>query len=162
MPNAERPDSQGLCFIGDVPIAEFLKKELPQVKGDVLNVEGEVVGHHHGAYYYTLGQRHGFQTNFRAYVCASDVENNTITVVDDREDDVLYTTVLGVDEWHRIAREYALPCSLAVKIRYRQRDPVSATLSLDVDGKLLVTLDEKQWAVAPGQFVVAYDGDIVV
>ncbi len=128
LPNADRPDSQGLCFIGDVPIKEFLARKFPKKKGDVLDTNGNVVGSHEGAYFYTRGQRHGFQTPMRAYVADTDVMANTITVVTDREDERLYTKAFGVSGWHWLDEPRPLPCSLEVKIRYRQKDAVKATM----------------------------------
>ncbi len=86
LPNAERPDSQGLCFLGPVSIQDMLHKELTLVPGDVLDEVGEVVGTHEGVAAYTLGQRHGFTlsaqtpTTAPQYVIAKDAEFNTITV----------------------------------------------------------------------------------
>ena len=59
LPNADRPDSQGLCFIGNVPMKQFLEQSLPKKKGDIVTVDGKVLGHHEGAWFYTVGQRHG-------------------------------------------------------------------------------------------------------
>lgn len=161
LPNADRPDSQGLCFIGDVPIKEFLARKFPKVQWDVLNVDGAVVGTHEGAYFYTRGQRHGFQTPMRAYVVSTDVQANTITVVTDREDERLLTRCFRVSDWHWIATAYPLPHSTSVKIRYRQAKQVDATLTSQQD-MMICVLEQWQRGVASGQFVVAYDGDEVI
>ena len=86
LPNARRKDSQGLCFLGDVPIKDMLERELAPVPGDVLSERGEVMGSHRGAVLYTLGERHGFTLHVHSpnapafYVVGKDIERNTITV----------------------------------------------------------------------------------
>jgi len=81
---AKKPDSQGICFVGEVDIEEFLKERLPEKEGKVLNTKGEVVGKHKGAYFYTIGQRRGFELTkylgVPVYVVSKNVEDNTITV----------------------------------------------------------------------------------
>jgi len=86
LPTAEKKDSQGLCFIGKVDMKEFLAHYIDSKPGDVLNEKGEVVGHHDGAVFYTIGERHGFTltekttNNSRFFVVSKDIKNNTITV----------------------------------------------------------------------------------
>ncbi|USN57306.1 MAG: hypothetical protein H6766_02365 [Candidatus Peribacteria bacterium] len=153
-----------------MPIKEFLARQFPKKVGDVLDMDGKKIGTHEGAYFYTRGQRHGFQTPMRAYVVDTDVEANTITVVTDREDERLLTKTFGVSEWHWIGEERSLPYSTSVKIRYRQLEPVGATLTSSAlwaspsgkENQLLCELEEGQRGMASGQFVVAYDGDEVI
>jgi tRNA-specific 2-thiouridylase len=86
LPTAVKKDSQGICFLGQVDVPEFLGHFIDLKSGDVLNETGEVIGNHKGALVYTLGQRHGFgienqeNTSEPRYVIAKDVANNTITV----------------------------------------------------------------------------------
>jgi len=86
LPVAEKKDSQGICFIGEVEIEEFLSHYIDTKTGDVLNLEGEVIGTHRGALLYTLGERHGFEVKKKKpedgayYVVGKNMENNTITV----------------------------------------------------------------------------------
>ena len=81
-----KKDSQGLCFIGKIDIADFLKEFIPKKIGSVLNLEGEVIGQHDGVYYYTIGQRHGFNVfkktsnDDRYFIISKDLYNNTLTV----------------------------------------------------------------------------------
>ncbi len=83
---ADKKDSQGICFIGKVGIEEFLSHFVNVEKGDLLNAKGEVVGSHNGAIFYTLGERHGFDVTKKSndseafYVILKDVLKNTITV----------------------------------------------------------------------------------
>lgn len=84
--NALKKDSQGLCFIGKVDVKEFLKRYIEPKRGDVLSVEGEVVGFHNGTTFFTLGERHGFIITKKStldeaqYVVQKNIEKNTITV----------------------------------------------------------------------------------
>jgi tRNA-uridine 2-sulfurtransferase len=86
LPVATRKDSQGICFVGDLDMKTFLKKELHPIKGDVLDVDGKVIGQHDGAILYTIGERHGFKifsgvdNEMQHYVVGKDVVGNTITV----------------------------------------------------------------------------------
>lgn len=86
LPNAEKKDSQGLCFMGAIDMAEFLKHYLKTERGNVLNDKGNIIGTHEGAILYTIGQRHGFSVKKKSakeepyFVVAKDVAENTITV----------------------------------------------------------------------------------
>ena len=86
LPNAERRDSQGLCFVGPVDVKEFLAQYIPQKRGDVLDEKGKVIGNHKGALFFTIGERHGFTITEKTpndapyFVVAKDMEKNTITV----------------------------------------------------------------------------------
>ena len=81
-----KKDSQGLCFIGNIDVKDFLKKELGKNIGNVLDENGEIIGHHDGAIFFTIGERHGFTITKRRgdidayYVIKKDLDNNTITV----------------------------------------------------------------------------------
>ena len=83
---AEKKDSQGICFVGEVPIKEFLSKKLPEKKGRVVDTSGNMIGEHNGAYFYTIGQRHGFSifnqtTDSKPhYVIEKDVKKNILIV----------------------------------------------------------------------------------
>lgn len=85
LPNSERPDSQGLCFLGGVDIADALAREIEITSGDVYSPEGDRIGRHSGVALYTLGQRHGFTLNpdvpkVPHYVIRKDTARNSIVV----------------------------------------------------------------------------------
>lgn len=88
LPNAVKKDSQGVCFLGPLDMKDFLRHYIEPKKGEVLNVEGEIIGNHDGACFFTLGERHGFNIdknkddNKPYYVVAKEMEKNTITVSD--------------------------------------------------------------------------------
>lgn len=157
LPNAARKDSQWLCFIGNIPIKDFLLKKLPKKEGNIVNTEGKVVGKHEWAYFFTIGQRHGLSLPFKAYVIKTDVKNN-IVVVGEKEDKALFGKTITTTGRHRIRKEHKLPTKILAKIRYRQ-EPQEATLKTNKEGDIVVTFKEKQRAIAPGQTIVAYKGD---
>jgi len=157
LPNAARKDSQWLCFIGNIPIKEFLLKKLQKKEGNIITTEGKVVGKHEWAYFFTIGQRHGLSLPFKAYVIKTDVKNN-IVVVGEKEDTSLFGKTIGTTGRHWIRKEYKLPTKILAKIRYRQ-EPQEATLKMNKEKDIIVTFKEKQRAIAPGQTIVAYKGD---
>ncbi|GHW02473.1 tRNA 2-thiouridine(34) synthase MnmA [candidate division SR1 bacterium] len=162
LPNANRKDSQGLCFIGNVPIREFLLQRFEKKEGDIITLEGKIVGKHQGAYFYTIGQKQGLGLNFKAYVYRIDIENN-ILYVTDKDSEELKTKSLIAKDWHWINHNHSAIFNATGKIRYRQNPPVPCTLSRDeneVNGTMKVSFFEPQRAVAPGQIFVAYDGEI--
>ncbi len=91
LPQATRKDSQGLCFLGQVDMKEFLSRYIKPKKGDVLSEEGEIIGEHPGAFFFTIGERHGFNITKKSpedsplYVVKKDIRNNTITVAPHQE-----------------------------------------------------------------------------
>ena len=86
LPVAEKKDSQGLCFMGKLDVKDFLAHFIQEKEGSVVNERGEIIGMHRGAYFYTLGERHGFTITKKGtddnpyYIVAKDLENNTLTV----------------------------------------------------------------------------------
>src|SRR6202044_1789497 len=82
LPNADRPDSQGLCFVGDVSLKDFLSRYITLVPGDVVDEGGKVVGTHDGAALYTIGERHGFSApgTVPQYVVGVDVSRNSVRI----------------------------------------------------------------------------------
>ncbi|MHB1330728.1 MAG: tRNA 2-thiouridine(34) synthase MnmA [Minisyncoccota bacterium] len=158
IPNALKKDSQGICFLGDVDIEEFLSHFIDTKSGDVLDVHGEVIGRHNGALYYTLGERHGFDVNKKSpdskpyFVVGKDLDKNTITVTDDK-------SVVDSSMPSRIAIEKVNWISkpknkrVEARVRYRQEK-----ISVIVDGKEVI-FDSPQTA-ASGQSIVFYEGDL--
>lgn len=105
LPTAYKKDSQGLCFIGKIDIKDFLKDYIPPQNGRVLNEQGEVIGSHEGTFFYTLGQRHGFTVKNKGehhkplYVIAKDMENNTITVGKEQQQNEVTEISLRNTNW---------------------------------------------------------------
>lgn len=160
LPNSARPDSQGLCFLGDISLDDMLAHELPQTQGQVLSESGEVVGTHRGAALYTLGQRHGFELVAAGphtephFVVAKDVAANTITVSPHRTPLNKAKTMIALTNPNWIGLVSAGPC----KARFRYRQPlIPAELNQSADA-WVVTLLEPHY-VPEGQSVVLYRGE---
>jgi tRNA-uridine 2-sulfurtransferase len=158
LPNAERPDSQGLCFLGPVSVQDMLQRELSLIPGDVLNDEGEVIGTHEGVQAYTLGQRHGFTLSRKTpasvplYTIAKDQEFNTITVSPNKFPPGAQQTQVALRDVNWIGDVLQGVC----KARYRYRQQL---IPARVDAKTNeVTLLEPHY-VPEGQVLVIYDRD---
>ncbi len=154
LPNAARKDSQGLCFIGNIPIKDFLLKKLPIKEGDIIDTTGKVVGKHEWAYFFTIGQRQGLKLPFKTYVIKTDIEKNQV-IVGEKENAELFWKNIETTWWHWIWEEYQLPMKITAKIIYRQV-PEAATLKKNSEWNIIFCFKEKQRAIAPGQTIVAY------
>lgn len=154
LPNADRPDSQWLCFIGNVPIKQFLEQKLPKKSGNIVMSDGKIVGRHQWSRFYTVGQRHGLGLNFKCYVVKTDVITNTVVVGEKFHEKLSHTSLIALD-WHWICNEYNLPLQVKTKIRYRQ-EPQPAILVSSENNQINISFGEQQWAIASGQIVVAY------
>jgi len=163
----DKKDSTGICFIGERPFREFLSTYLPANPGPMKTPGGEQVGTHQGLMYYTLGQRQGLGIGGRNdrseepwYVVAKDIATNTL-IVAQGEHELLFSQRLAATDasWIGVPPKgliNGLRCK--AKIRYRQSDQDCVVESKD-SSALEVHFDSPQKAVAPGQFVVFYDGD---
>lgn len=159
IPVAERPDSQGLCFVGAISMSDFLGRYIPHTRGTVLDEEGKGIGEHDGAPLYTIGQRHGFQLS-RAqatplYVVGIDTTANTLRVSPHRLHAA--SAKVSVRDAHWIHRAPALPLRTHAEARYHEH-PVPLTL-VRQEGEMLAIFDTPH-IVAPGQSLVFYDGDV--
>jgi tRNA-uridine 2-sulfurtransferase len=164
LPVHDRPDSTGICFIGERPFRAFLERYLPAQPGPIESERGEVLGRHSGLVYYTPGQRQGLGLGGRAgapeepwYVADKDVARNALIVVQGHDHPRLQCTEFGVGAPHWIGPPPVLPLDCRVQVRHRQRD-VPCRLQRAKDGAIVV-LDAPLRAVAPGQYAVFYLGD---
>lgn len=157
LPNATRPDSQGICFLGDVSLEEFLARFIPLSRGAVLDTNGRGIGEHHGAARYTIGQRHGFILNHPSgeehYVVSIDTNENTITVSPSKLEATRSTTLLRDLNWI-VSPQF--PFEATAQARYRE-SPFRVRVEQH-DHDVRVRLLEPH-IIAPGQSLVLYDGD---
>lgn len=171
LPNAQKKDSTGICFIGERPFRAFLNQYLSYQSGPIKTDDGKVIGEHVGLSFYTLGQRKGIgiggvktrqgsQGEHQAwYVARKDVENNTLYVVQGHDHPWLLSSHLCAGQSSWIRGRVPLQGEVSAKTRYRQAD-VSCVLSDVLNDTFSLNFNEPQWAVTPGQSAVLYDGDI--
>lgn len=160
LPVADKKDSQGLCFLGQVDMKTFLSEFINTTAGEVISESGGVIGSHNGAALYTIGQRHGFTIKKKTpdsgpwYVVDKDMKENTITVTEDNtEGGATYNCnqiVLSDTSWIGERPDGAY----SARIRYNQ-SLVSCKVSTK-NTKIVVTFDEPLRAVAVGQSCVIY------
>ena len=158
-----KKDSQGICFLGDVDMREFLSHYIEQKKGPVVDTEGRVVGEHDGVWFYTMGERHGFRITEKNtersvyYVVGKNIETNTLTVStkeqnESREKGGEVTVTLRETNWHIEPKKGE--CYQA-QIRYH-----GALMDMVVVDKNTVRISTTE--VLPlGQSLVIYEGETV-
>ncbi len=163
---ATKKDSQGLCFIGKIDMKDFLKNYITEQKGNVLHEQGAVIGEHDGAFYLTIGQRHGFRVNATTghdapyYIIAKDLVKNTITVSHDaRETAEADSRVVRISKanW-TLGREPDFSKKYAARLRYRA--PLEACTLRKLKDGIELHFAKPQKAVTAGQSAVIYDKNI--
>lgn len=160
---ARKHDSQDICFVPDGDYTAFLErytgKTYPQ--GDFLDESGKVVGKHHGAVRYTIGQRKGLGLAMGkpVYVCGKDMQANTVTVGPNSS---LFSSALQSNDWNWFPfPELTEPMDVTVKIRHSQFEQPGRVFP-EADGFARVEFAQPLRAVTPGQAVVLYQGDMVL
>lgn len=159
LPNAEKKDSQGICFVGQIDIREFLKTRIQTNPGPIVNTDGKVLGQHEGLAFYTIGQRReiGNLVGGPYYVVAKNQDLNQLIVSSDPFDKLLWRSSCLLSDLTWVNQPLQLPIDIEVVIRYHH-EPVKAHLSYqDQVYKLDFTKAER--AVTPGQLAVFFDGD---
>ena len=162
LPNADRPESMGICFVGEVPMKDFLAQRIDKEPGNIVTTDGTVIGEHDGLYFYTIGQRNiGVDSgrvkkqqgqNKPLYVIDKNVKENEL-VVGFADNPARWKTDIALEDIHWIdGHGPNLPVQCMGRLRHRQ------TLERMIfDGKSL-HVKQKQAGVTPGQFAVLYKG----
>ena len=161
LPNWDKKDSQGICFIGPLEVKEFLKRNIESKKGLVLRKSDEkILGEHDGAWFYTLGQRHGMSlaAGLPYYIVDKDTKKNIIFVGGKNGND---KSEIQVNDFNWVNKRINLPLDCKVKTRYRQKD-IDCTIIKNGLDQALVKIKENNLAIAPGQSAVFYKGDEVL
>jgi tRNA-uridine 2-sulfurtransferase len=165
LPVFDKPDSTGICFIGERPFREFLSRYVATAPGPIETAQGRVIGEHQGLAFYTLGQRAGLGLGGQRgaqeapwFVAEKNVSRNALVVVQEPDHPLLLTDVFTVSQAHWLAPLAGGEWRCGVKTRYRQRD-LPCAVSVAADGTVRVMLDTAARAVTPGQFAVFYDAD---
>jgi tRNA-specific 2-thiouridylase len=188
---ADKRDSQGLCFIGKVKLPDFLKQQLKEKKGNVVEImrdwsgfanklgtteehsfsetDGKLIGEHIGAHFYTIGQRKGL--NIGGYVnplfiIQTNTETNTVYVGEGEDHQGLSRPGLLIQEedihWVKDADKMEVGASKSFEVRIRYRQPLFGATLIKLEGGLKIKFDSPQKAVAKGQFAAWYAGDVLV
>jgi tRNA-specific 2-thiouridylase len=168
---AGRRESQGICFVGNVGIREFLGQYVDAVPGDIVEQEsGAVVGRHDGAIFYTFGQRHGLAAGggMPYYVVGKDMAKNLVYVSHDLNNQEFWRGELKLTDVHWIDSEQIIDEKKTYQVRLRHRGEL-IDCRLDCFGDksprndgVVVKLSQPVRAVAPGQSAVIYDGEVVL
>ena len=161
--NADKPDSQDICFVPDGDYAKIIELHMgrPAAPGNFIDPTGKVLGKHAGIIRYTVGQHRGLgiDTPGKRYVCAVNAADNTVTLGE--AGDLMRREAI-VNDFNWIAGEApASPIRCKAKLRYRQVEQ-PAVVTPRTDGSVQILFDEPQRAVTPGQAAVLYDGEVVL
>lgn len=148
LPNAEKKDSQGLCFLGHVDMKEFLQRYLPVTRGPIYGTDGERLGEHDGAWFYTIGEHIPLALGEKRYVVSKDMAQNKLTVASEMFDVGRRTFQLGRTNWIREAPEEKK--QYEVQIRYHGERNTARIEGASV-------FFDKPVTAADGQSLVVYD-----
>jgi tRNA-specific 2-thiouridylase len=160
LPTAEKKDSQGLCFVGQIDFGYFLRAHIPRRRGVVMDSGGKILGEHDGAHFYTVGQRHGLGIGAKVpyYVAAKNMAENTLTVGAGANDPILFKKQISVGHLNWLSDFRSGRCQ--ARIRYRQPKVVAQVITNG--NRAEVIFDIPQRGVATGQSAVFYDGERVL
>ncbi|MBB4842758.1 tRNA-specific 2-thiouridylase [Paucibacter oligotrophus] len=174
LPNARKKDSTGICFIGERPFREFLKRYLAHAPGPIKDERGRKLGEHVGLSFYTLGQRQGLGIGGVKekgaargggehepwFVARKDMQSNTLYVVQGHDHPWLLSASLVADDLSWTGEQPAFG-GFGAKTRYRQADAACAFHpNTPAAGQCRVDFAQAQWAVTPGQSLVMYAGEV--
>ena len=165
---AEKPDSQEICFVPGGDYKKFLDAYLAEqgdsvadTAGELVTADGRVIGEHSGIHNFTIGQRKGLGVATGSPLYVLQIKGDTRQVIVGEQEN-LYSRTLLTRRTNLIATgELPGPMRVSVKIRHRH-EPAGAMIEKTGTDEIVVTFDEPQRAVTPGQAAVFYDGEIVV
>ncbi|MDR2546697.1 MAG: tRNA 2-thiouridine(34) synthase MnmA [Lachnospiraceae bacterium] len=164
--NAYKRDSQDICFIADGDYGSFIKERTKEGEqeaghGNFIDIEGNILGQHKGICHYTIGQRRGLGLSLKKplYVHSKNIVDNTVTLC---EEGLLYERTLIADDfiWSSIEKPIS-PIRVMAKIRHTKAEQAAIVTVTGAD-TVKVVFDLPQRAIAKGQAVVLYDGDVVL
>ena len=167
LPTAVKKDSQGICFIGEIDMKEFLGHYIDEEPGDVLDISGTVIGSHKGALMYTISERHGFNIDkkFKGtndapyYVVSKNIEKNTITVSQNPAKDTKTSTKVNLVDIVDNKKMLTAGDTIQAQIRYRGSVKEITILEIDHNRKTAkIEFANNDATLAPGQSVVFYQG----
>lgn len=166
LPTAVKKDSQGICFIGDIDMKEFLQHYIDEQPGDVVDESGEIIGRHDGVLFYTLGERHGFEiiekgiNNAPYYVVGKDIKNNILQVshsINNTSSDSHTVPLCDTVFWETILEGAAYTAQIRYHGEFKK-----CQFKKDSKGMYTVIFGNTDLTIAPGQSIVVYDRDICI
>jgi len=157
--NAQRPDSQGICFLGRIPYPDFVEFHLGEMNGDIVeNLTGRILGQHRGYWFHTIGQRKGLGLSGGPwYVVAKDIAANRIIVEHKDRLPEVGRSLFRVLSPNWIAGE---PLNRELQVRIRHGEKISNCLVTPGATWIDVELEQPDTGIASGQFAALYDGEI--
>lgn len=163
LPTASKPDSQGICFVGPVNIANFLRETIEKKPGNIVEISGNIIGKHDGLAFYTIGQREGIGVSKSVphYVVEKKQVTNEL-VVAPIGSEKLFKSVLEATEatWTNVV-DLEVGDEIEARIRYRQ--PLASAVIQNIQRtKIKVKFADEQKAITPGQSVVFYRDEEVL
>lgn len=159
---AQKPDSQDLCLIeSHGSMQQFLNKYIEQKEGDIIDLDGNILGQHNGIHNYTIGQRKGIGVAYAEplYVVKLDAAMNQV-IVSTRAKAGRNECTVNRMNWVSIAQPIT-PIKAQVKVRYRSPVTSANVIPLD-DERIKLIFDEPQFGITPGQAAVLYDGEMLL
>jgi len=167
LPTAEKKDSQGICFIGKIKMADFLAAYVKDEPGNIVNPEGKVLGQHRGLHYYTLGQRKGIGIASNIYkefyvVIEKRVDGNELVIAIDRPDaPKLYARRCTISSLSWVNKPLSGEVDCLARPRYRA--PAQALrVCMQADGTAELEFEKPQRALTPGQICALYQDDVLL
>ncbi len=159
LPNAERKESMGLCFVGKIRLDQFLFQKLKPKTGKIIDIKGNVLGSHKGTSFYTLGQRQGLGIGGKGgpyYIAKKDIKKNLLIVTENPHDKLLELKEIHLSEINWIDHPSKFP--LICKGRFRHQQTLQDLIILKEKNGYLVKFKKPQFAISSGQSLVLYKG----
>lgn len=158
LPVAKKKDSQGICFIGEINVPQFLRANIPLNPGNIVDIDSkDIVGKHDGIAFYTIGQREGLKiggSGLPYYVIGKNHTSNELYVARGNDNPALFNQEVKFADLHLINPDTNIPDEIEASIRYRQK-PASGKLNITT---MTFSFNDPQRAIAEGQSIVFYKG----
>ncbi|OYX38806.1 tRNA 2-thiouridine(34) synthase MnmA [Candidatus Saccharibacteria bacterium 32-50-10] len=157
---ADKKDSQGICFVGQIGMREFLSEYVDTKPGPIIDkLTNQPIGTHDGAIFYTIGQRHGLDLGggLPYYVVGKNMDRNEVYVTTNLNDDQLWRPLVELADVHWI--KGVAPIDGTYRVRARHRGALLPARVVNSDGTVRLEFEQPERAIAAGQSVVIYDGD---
>ena len=162
LPTAEKPESMGICFVGEIKMDDFLRARIRQHPGDIVSVEGKILGRHKGLPFYTIGQRKGLRIPGLKpwFVVDKKIKTNRLVVAAGSKNHSLFKKTVGLEKWHWLAAKTE-KTRFRCLARIRHRQPLQAAVFYP--GRYpKIAFIRPQRAVTPGQFCTIYRNGVLL